>query len=77
MPMVYTKLIPVVCFGILEFKMESPTDLRLKAYRLIAYSAVGFSVTAAVALCLTLPLIFTYVENTKAQLHRESLYCKV
>uniref|UniRef100_A0A8R1HUF1 Col_cuticle_N domain-containing protein n=1 Tax=Caenorhabditis japonica TaxID=281687 RepID=A0A8R1HUF1_CAEJA len=56
--------------------MESSIDLRLKAYRFIAYCSVGFSITAAVSLCLTLPLIFSYVENTKTQLTRESSYCR-
>lgn len=52
-------------------------DLKLRTYRFIAYSAVAFSCIAAVSLCFTLPLLYNYVQNTKIQVQKESMYCKV
>ena len=57
--------------------MESHIDTKLQMFRIVAYSSVVFSVIGAVSLCVTLPMMLSYVQNTKLQISKESAHCKV
>lgn len=59
--------------------MASIIDLenRIKAYRFVAYSAVTFSVVAVLSVCVTLPMVYTYVRHVRRQMQNEINYCKV
>lgn len=52
-------------------------DCRIKAYRIVAYSAVTFSVVAVLSVCLTLPMVYNYVHHVRQQMHNEVIFCKV
>ncbi|PIO56436.1 nematode cuticle collagen domain protein [Teladorsagia circumcincta] len=51
-------------------------DHRIKAYRFVAYAAVGFSVVAVLSVCVTLPVVYNYVHYVKKSLHKEASLCK-
>ncbi|KAL7071492.1 hypothetical protein ACQ4LE_009411 [Meloidogyne hapla] len=50
---------------------------RCKAYKFVAYAAIAFSVVAIISVCITLPMVYTYVKYVRRQLHNELDYCKV
>lgn len=50
---------------------------RLRAYRFIAFSAIGFSVISVLAICVTLPLAYNYINDIKRSIDAEVNYCKV
>ena len=52
-------------------------EQRIKAYRFVAYSAVTFSVVAVLSVCVTLPMVYNYVDHVKKSMHSEIDYCKV
>ncbi|KIH54894.1 hypothetical protein ANCDUO_14956 [Ancylostoma duodenale] len=52
-------------------------DIKLKAYRLVAYSAVVFSVASVFSICVTLPMIYHFAESSKIRLNKEANYCRV
>ncbi|KAK6016006.1 nematode cuticle collagen domain protein [Ostertagia ostertagi] len=52
-------------------------DHRIKAYRFVAYAAVGFSVVAVLSVCVTLPVVYNYVHYVKKSLHKEASLCKM
>ncbi|PAV66471.1 hypothetical protein WR25_22509 isoform B [Diploscapter pachys] len=51
-------------------------ESRVKAYRFVAYSAVAFSVVAVLSVCITLPMVFNYVNGVKKTLNSEINFCK-
>ncbi|VDK65480.1 unnamed protein product, partial [Cylicostephanus goldi] len=51
-------------------------DQKIRAYRFVAYSAVGFSVLSILSVCVTLPVVYNYVHYVKQSLHKEAKYCK-
>ncbi|PIO67299.1 nematode cuticle collagen domain protein [Teladorsagia circumcincta] len=52
------------------------SDHRLKAYRFVAYSAVTFSVVAVLSVCVTLPMVYSYVSHVKRSMYDEIRHCK-
>uniref|UniRef100_A0A1I7WJL1 Col_cuticle_N domain-containing protein n=1 Tax=Heterorhabditis bacteriophora TaxID=37862 RepID=A0A1I7WJL1_HETBA len=52
-------------------------DVRLKAYRFVAYSAIAFSVISVLSICVTLPMVYRFVANSKQELLADAAYCKV
>ncbi len=50
---------------------------RYKAYKLVAYSAIGFSVVAVVSVCITLPIVYNYVQTVMQHTRTEVKLCKV
>jgi len=50
---------------------------RCKAYKFVAYAAIIFSVVAIISVCISLPMVYTYVKYVSKQLHNELDYCKV
>jgi len=52
-------------------------ESRIKAYKIVAYSSVTFSVTAVVCICIALPMLQNYVNHVKHQITREMLHCQV
>lgn len=52
-------------------------ECRIKAYRFVAYSAVTFSVVAVLSVCITLPMVYNYVNNVKRSVNSEIVLCKV
>lgn len=51
-------------------------EQRIKAYRFVAYSAVTFSVVAVLSVCVTLPMVYNYVNHVKTSMHSEINFCK-
>ncbi|PAV83620.1 hypothetical protein WR25_21890 [Diploscapter pachys] len=49
---------------------------RIKAYRFVAYAAVTFSVVAVLSVCITLPMVYSYVKHVKSSLNTEIHFCK-
>ncbi|GMS94186.1 hypothetical protein PENTCL1PPCAC_16361, partial [Pristionchus entomophagus] len=49
---------------------------RIKAYRFIAYAAVSFSVVAVLSVCVTLPMVYNYVNGVKRTMGNEIQFCK-
>lgn len=55
--------------------MES--DGRGKAYKFVTYSAVTFSVVSILSVCITLPMVYNYVQHIQDSVAQEMQYCKV
>ncbi|CAJ0939504.1 unnamed protein product, partial [Mesorhabditis belari] len=51
-------------------------DQRVKAYKFVAYSAVAFSVVAVFSVCVTLPMVYNYVNHVKKSINTDVKYCK-
>ncbi|KAI6193157.1 Collagen [Aphelenchoides besseyi] len=51
-------------------------ETRIKAYKFVAYSAVTFSVVAVLSVCVTLPMVYNYVNHVRTQMHSEMVFCK-
>lgn len=56
--------------------MEGDKTARLRAYRYVAYSLSGFAVVSVVAVCFSLPIVFSYVRTMKTSLERDIQYCR-
>lgn len=56
--------------------MDSSEILREKAYRLVAYSSIGFAIVAVVTVAITLPMAYNYVNNVQEQLQRDLQFCE-
>ena len=56
--------------------MPYSVNFQVKAYRFVAYSAVAFSVVAVLSVCVTLPMVFNYVNGVKKTLNSEINFCK-
>ncbi|PAV66357.1 hypothetical protein WR25_09527 [Diploscapter pachys] len=54
------------------YKSAVSTD----AYRYVAYSLSGFAVVSVVAVCFSLPIVFSYVRTMKTSLERDIQYCR-
>ena len=52
-------------------------DGREKAYKIVAYSAVSFSLLAILAVCITMPIVYSFVEHIQLQTKKELEHCKV
>ncbi|KRZ06185.1 putative cuticle collagen [Trichinella zimbabwensis] len=64
-----------VVFG-KKFPIKMESDIRLKAYKFVAYSSVAFSVTAVLAVCISLPMAYNYVQHVRVQMSHELKFCK-
>lgn len=53
------------------------SEIREKAYRFVAYSAVGFSLVSILAVFVTLPMVNNYVNSVHNRVHHEMEFCKV
>lgn len=53
------------------------SEVREKAYRFVAYSAVTFSFTAIVAVFVTLPMANNYINSVHSRVQHEMDFCKV
>lgn len=77
------RISPAFCLSAKKFTplevLVSAMELegRIKAYRFVAYSAVTFSVVAVLSVCITLPMVYNYVQYVRRQMHSEVNYCKV
>ena len=85
MPTIKTSVIPpTVRVGIPTIgEVSSDLDIceelegRCKAYRFVAYAAIIFSIVAIISVCISLPMVYTYVKYVRRQLNSELDYCKV
>ncbi|KAI6188659.1 Nematode cuticle collagen domain protein [Aphelenchoides besseyi] len=53
------------------------SEIREKAYRFVAYSAVGFSLAAILAVFITLPIVNNYVNSVHNRVYHEMEFCKM
>ncbi|VDL73578.1 unnamed protein product [Nippostrongylus brasiliensis] len=51
-------------------------EQRIKAYRFVAYAAVTFSVVAVLSVCLTLPMVYSYISHVKRQINTDIKFCR-
>lgn len=56
--------------------MKKECDLRERAYKFVVYSAVSFSLLAILAACITMPIVYNFVEHIELQTKQELDYCK-
>ena len=52
-------------------------DGREKAYKYVAYTAVSFSLLAILVVCITMPIVFNFVDHIQQQTKQELDFCKV
>lgn len=52
-------------------------DTRVKAYKYVAYAAVSFCVFSVLSVCITLPMVYNYVNHVKRQMDTEINFCQV
>lgn len=52
-------------------------SIRIKAYRFVAYSAVTFSVVSVLSVCITLPMVYSFINQVRLQMHNDIQHCKV
>lgn len=52
-------------------------DIRDKAYRMVAYSALVFGTVALLGACITLPMIYNQVVMIRDSARRDLRTCKV
>lgn len=57
--------------------MKDESDMRERAYKFVAYSAVICSLLAILAACVTMPIVYNFVEHVQYQTKIELDYCKV
>jgi hypothetical protein len=50
---------------------------REKAYKVVAFAAVGFSLVAVLAVCVTMPIVYNFVVHVQQQTKHELDLCKV
>ncbi|VDP13899.1 unnamed protein product [Onchocerca flexuosa] len=50
---------------------------RIKAYKLIGYSAFFFSFLAILSICITLPMVYNYVHHVRQKMISDIEFCKV
>ncbi|KAH7729129.1 cuticle collagen 2 precursor [Aphelenchoides avenae] len=53
------------------------SEVRERAYRFVAYSAVTFSLTAIIAVFITLPMVNNYVNSVQSRVQMEMDFCKI
>lgn len=52
-------------------------DYRIRAYRVVAYAAVTFSVIAVLSICISLPMVYSYVHHVRRNMRGELNDCTV
>ena len=57
--------------------MVIESEVREKAYRFVAYTAVTFSFVSILVVFVTLPIINNYVNSVYARVNHEMEFCKV
>lgn len=55
--------------------MES--EARERAYKVVAYAAVTFSLLSILAVSITMPIVYNFVDHIQAQTKRDLQFCKV
>ncbi|VDL70264.1 unnamed protein product [Nippostrongylus brasiliensis] len=53
--------------------MEDPRE---RAYKAVAYSAVTFSLVAILSVCITMPIVYNFVDHVQQQTKRDLQFCK-
>ena len=53
------------------------SEIREKAYRFVAFSAVTFSLFAIIAVFITLPMVNNYINNVHSRIQNEMDFCKL
>ncbi|VDM76281.1 unnamed protein product [Strongylus vulgaris] len=56
---------------------EVMEDPRERAYKAVAYSAVTFSLVAILSVCITMPIVYNFVDHVQQQTKRDLQFCKV
>ena len=52
-------------------------DTREKAYQFAVYSSVSFALVSILSVCVTLPMVYNYVQTMHENVRVEAGYCKV
>jgi hypothetical protein len=56
---------------------EDESNGREMAYKIVAYTAVGFSLLAILAVAICMPIVYNFVDHIQRQTKRELESCKV
>ncbi|VDP40890.1 unnamed protein product [Soboliphyme baturini] len=51
-------------------------DIRINAFKFVAYSAVAFSIVSVLSVCVSLPVVYNYVRHVRQQMNSELRFCK-
>ena len=57
--------------------MDSDYQQRCRAYRLVSYSAVAFSLVAILGIATTLPMVYNYVHHVRSAMQNQLNFCRV
>ncbi|VDO41643.1 unnamed protein product [Onchocerca flexuosa] len=55
-------------------KME---EQRERAYKAVAYAAVTFSLISILSVCITMPIVYSFVDHIQQQTRKDLQFCKV
>lgn len=55
---------------------EEEQTVREVAYKMVAYTAVGFSLLAILAVAICMPIVYNFVDHIQRQTKRELEFCK-
>ena len=52
-------------------------DARERAYKAVAYSAVTFSLIAILSVCISMPIVYNFIDHIQQQTKQDLMFCKV
>ena len=59
-----------------DLEEEEEQSVREAAYKIVAYTAVGFSLLAILAVAICMPIVYNFVDHIQRQTKRELEFCK-
>lgn len=57
--------------------MEIDRALKIRAYRVVGVTTLSFAVLAILSVCVTLPLVYNYVNHVSLRMNAELRQCTV
>lgn len=52
-------------------------DARERAYKAVAYSPVTFSLIAILSVCISMPIVYNFIDHIQQQTKQDLMFCKV
>ncbi|VDM98092.1 unnamed protein product, partial [Onchocerca ochengi] len=51
-------------------------EQRERAYKAVAYAAVTFSLISILSVCITMPIVYSFVDHIQQQTRKDLQFCK-
>ncbi|VDO50025.1 unnamed protein product, partial [Brugia timori] len=51
-------------------------EQRERAYKAVAYAAVTFSLISVLSVCITMPIVYSFVDHIQQQTRKDLQFCK-